>query len=454
MKKRIKLKGELVLGIVISLIIGWILAALVANGYRNIAYSQSKLEKLAINRNEDRLSIMNHFIDIDSKNEEKVKEGFDIFSKNQNGLERDNIYLVDNAGTIKKYNGKFPIKEIDITIGEGKHVSNTNIKYTATNIIRVNENTLLVYMYENYLYNDLMMLIVWVILSAIIFILLVASRVRYIGKISEGVKEIAKGNLSNRVDIKYKNELTTLGEDINYMASELQLQDINQRQFITNISHDLRTPLTTILGYSKMIENKVYSNEEELEKYISTINKKGNLLKTMLDDFFDYAKLSSKDIEKENTLINLNEMIKQLLDEEEVNFKNKKLTVNNFIDNKKIFTYGDPILIARAFNNVLGNAIKYSKENTTINIEVKEESKEGVNYGIVYIENTPKNVLTEENINNFFRRLYKVDKSRKEEGSGLGLVITQEIVKGHRGFIDVNLANGKVIFKIGLIAEV
>lgn len=381
-------------------------------------------------------------------------EGFDIFSKNQEGLERDNIYLVDNTGIIKKYNGKFPIKQIDLTIGEGNHVSYTNIKYTATNIFRVNENTLLVYMYENYLYNDLMMMIIWVLLSAIIFILLVASRVRYIGKISESVKEIAKGNLSNRVDIKYKNELTTLGEDINYMARKLQVQDMNQRQFITNISHDLRTPLTAILGYSKMIQNKVYSTEEELEKYITVINKKGNLLKTMLDDFFDYAKLSSKDIEMENTLININEMIKQLLDEEDVNFKNKNLIINRTIENKKIFTYGDPILIARAFNNLIGNAIKYSKENTIINIAVKEESIEGVNYGIVYIENTPKNMLTEENINNFFKRLYKVEKSRKEEGSGLGLVITQEIVAAHRGFIDVNLVNGEVIFKIGLIAEI
>lgn len=442
------------LGIFISIIVGWILAALIANGYRSIAYNQSKLEKLAIDRNEDKLSVLNYFIDIDSKDEEKIKEGFDIFSNNQDGLERDNIYLVDNNGIIKKYNGKFPIKQIDLTIGEGKHVSYTNIKYTATNIFRVNENTLLVYMYENYLYNDLMMMIIWFLLSGIIFIILVASRVRYIEKIGEAVKEIAKGNLYNRVDIKYKNELTTLGEDINYMARELEFEDMNQRQFITNISHDLRTPLTTILGYSKMIENKVYSTEEELEKYISVINKKGNLLKTMLDDFFDYAKLSSKDIETENTLINLNEMIKQLLDEEEINFKNKNLIINRTIENKKIFIHGDPILIARAFNNLIGNAIKYSKENTIINISVKEESKEGVDYGIVYIENTPRNMLTEENINNFFKRLYKADKSRKEEGSGLGLAITKEIVKAHRGFIDVNLVNGEVLFKIGLIAEV
>ncbi|MBU3228524.1 histidine kinase dimerization/phospho-acceptor domain-containing protein [Clostridium algidicarnis] len=105
----------------------------------------------------------------------------------------------------------------------------------------------------------------------------------------------------NRASVKkiiedLDNELTQLAEDINYMAQELMEQDLNQKRFIINISYDLRTPLTTMLGYSKMIEEKSYSNEYELERNVSIVNRKGMHLKTLLEDFFDYAKLSSMDI--------------------------------------------------------------------------------------------------------------------------------------------------------------
>lgn len=121
------------------------------------------------------------------------------------------------------------------------------------------------------------------------------------------------------------------------MAQEFMEQDLNQKRFITNISHDLRTPLTTMLGYSKMIEEKSYSNEYELERYVSIVNRKGMHIKTLLEDFFDYAKLSSMDIKMEAEVININESILQLLDREEISFKERTLELDLVLE-KNQFT--------------------------------------------------------------------------------------------------------------------
>lgn len=247
------------------------------------------------------------------------------------------------------------------------------------------------------------------------------------------------------------DELRDLAQNINYMAEELQKQDINQKEFITNISHDLRTPLTTILGYSKMIERKVYKDEEELNKYVSIINQKGNYLKTMMEDFFDYSRLSSRDLELEKNLINLNEVVLQLLDGEEINFENKDLSLKVLLERKAICTYGDPMLVARAFNNLISNSLKYSKENFKVKIQLKEKNINGVNYGVFTVENTSNQPMKEEAVENLFKRLYKLDKARNDKDSGLGLAITQEIVKLHNGFVEATLCDENIRFSIGLI---
>lgn len=268
------------------------------------------------------------------------------------------------------------------------------------------------------------------------------------------VKEtIARGQLSHRIILKYNNELTDLAKDINYMTEEIDKQDKNQREFITNISRDLRMPLTTILGYSKMLEDKVYSSEEELERYISIINKKGNYLKAMIENFFDYAKILSQDIAIEKMNINLNEVIRQLLDDEDEILKEKNLTIEFKETGKSIYTIADPMLIARAIGNLIGNALKYSLPNTIVKIELNKERRNEINYGIFSIENIAKNRISYDDSKNLLNRLYKVNKSRNEEGSGLGLVITKEIITLHDGFIKTDINEDKIKFIVGLICK-
>ena len=441
------------IAIFIAIVIGGIITFAINGIFGDMIFRNKDLEKLASKRNEEVLNNLFHFVDIKSGDEVKIYKEIKYFMENSNGSQGNNIFIVDNSGKVKLTHSKLGINEIDINQGEGSFIDLIGEKYVGRNIIRINDDNLLVLLSENYIDNELNIILLGAILSGIIFIMLIKSRVEYISNLSKSVRKIAKGNLATRIELKYQNELKTLGEDINYMAGELQREENYQKEFITNISHDLRTPLTTMLGYSKMIEDGNYDNQDELKKYVGIINKKGQNLKLMIDEFFDYSKFSSNDMNIEKVLVNLNEMILQLISEEEVNLQMKNLSIEVELEKSKIFTYADPVLIYRAFENLINNAIKYSKESTVISISLKSENIEGINYGILYVENMPDSEITKANIENLFKRLYKVDKSRSNEGSGLGLVITKEIVKLHNGVITARLKDRKIILRLGLIKE-
>ena len=441
------------MAVFIAIVMGGIITFAINGIFGDMIFRNKDLEKLASKRNEEVLNNLFHFVDIKSGDEVKIYKEIKYFMENSNGSQGNNIFIVDNSGKVKLTHSKLGINEIDINQGEGSFIDLIGEKYVGRNIIRINDDNLLVLLSENYIDNELNIILLGAILSGIIFIMLIKSRVEYISNLSKSVRKIAKGNLATRIELKYQNELKTLGEDINYMAGELQREENYQKEFITNISHDLRTPLTTMLGYSKMIEDGNYDNQDELKKYVGIINKKGQNLKLMIDEFFDYSKLSSNDMNIEKVLVNLNEMILQLISEEEVNLQMKNLSIEVELEKSKIFTYADPVLIYRAFENLINNAIKYSKESTVISISLKSENIEGVDYGVLYVENMPDSEITKANIENLFKRLYKVDKSRSNEGSGLGLVITKEIVKLHNGVITARLKDRKIILRLGLIKE-
>jgi signal transduction histidine kinase len=282
----------------------------------------------------------------------------------------------------------------------------------------------------------------------IVFFLLIWKRISYISKIKSTVRSIAEGDLSKRVPLKYKNELRELSEDINYMASRIEREEKNRNEFFTNISHDLRTPLTTILGYIDMIKNGKYDSKRELHDYIDIMDKKGLYLKSMLDDFFEYSKLSSKDIVLEKQCLELNELARQVAEEEEDEFIRKGLRFCLKLPLESVEIEADPNLFLRAVNNLLNNALKYSRNNTAVEFKIRKQEYNGNFYAVISVSNVPETPVGDENIENFFERLYKRDLSRKEEGSGLGLSIVREIVKHHSGFVKVCREDEKLVFKI------
>lgn len=290
--------------------------------------------------------------------------------------------------------------------------------------------------------------ILWIVTFAIIFFLLIWKRISYISKIKSTVRNIAEGRLSNRVPLKYKNELGELAEDINYMASKIEKEEKSRNEFMTNISHDLRTPLTTILGYINMIKNNKYESKNELDNYVDIMNKKGIYLKNMLDDFFEYSKLSSNDIILEKQKLELNELARQIAEEEEDEFTQNGLKLSINLPQESIYIEADPNLFLRAVNNLLSNAFKYSKENTVVEFNISKEIFNNTPYAVLSVSNIPNDPISKDDLENFFERLYKKDSSRQKEGSGLGLSIVKNIVKLHGGFVKAYKQDNKLVFKV------
>ena len=446
MKKIFKLRGELICLFILSVFLGFIACALTGSIAQEIISKEQMLKRTAELRNEEAVNFIKNNLELESKDLNIIKDNIMRISGDSRLSFSFNMYLIDMEGNVLLSANDLKISKIDITKQTDINIRINNNSFTANNIIPIDDNYLIVFSHTGYCGSDSYMMPIWVAFSITIFLILVRGRINYINKVSQKVQEISTGDLSIRVPLKYKNELTSLAEDVNNMAKELEEQDSREKEFITNISHDLRTPLTTMLGYLKMIEEKKYSNEDELEKYLNIISKKGNYLKDMLEDFFSYSKLASNDVKLDKVNINLNECLMQLLDGEDIEFEKRKLQLEVNLCKETLYTNADPMLIARAFENLISNAKKYSKEDTSVKIGLDKQK----DYCLFKIINVPENAISAEEVELLFNRLYKKDKARKQQGSGLGLAITEEIVKAHHGIIKARIIGDSIEFEIKL----
>jgi signal transduction histidine kinase len=443
-----KLKGELVITALLALLISFLASfTLKANGlsiyskdpnYRiNSIYSKcvdglvKELKSNDLSNSHELQQLLN--------NKYSFERGYSFYIADESG----NIIAESNKGTQSL--NKIILKESSREYFES--TSNSDV-YKIIGCDYLKNGYFLYFIYLGYGYDDQLVLLWSLIGFVILFIVLIWSRVSYISKIRGAVQIIAEGNLSHRVPLKYKNELKELAENINHMASNLEKEDKKRNEFLTNISHDLRTPLTTILGYINMIKKERYDSIDELAKYVNIMDRKGNLLKAMLDDFFEYSKLSSNDICLNLEKLELNELSRQLLDDEETRFKENTLDLSVVFSAEPVWIYGDSALLVRAFNNLLSNAFKYSQKNSQVQIKISKEKVNNINCATLSISNLPKDIISEEEVNSFFERLYKKDQSRQSEGSGLGLSIVKDIVKLHGGFIKALKENENLSFKI------
>lgn len=311
------------------------------------------------------------------------------------------------------------------------------------------------------------------IFSAILFIvtviisLVIAKGITQPIKVLTGMtKSIADGNLDVDDEIKSSDEIGELFNNFKTMAKKLKDQinrierdneaikklEKHRKRFLDNVTHELKTPLTTILGYAEMIEDNGFSNDEEFfEKGINHIIKESKRLRTMVVDLIDFSQIENRNIEDEFKEVNLSYIVLNTCEEMKIKAMRYNIDIINSIE-PKVLMIGHGDKLKQVFINIIDNSIKYSSENSIIKVELKKLSDR---VRIVILDEGQG--IAESKINNIFEPFYR-DKSIKgrenASSSGLGLAISKAIVEKHRGHIYINSEvdkGTKVVIELGTI---
>lgn len=286
-----------------------------------------------------------------------------------------------------------------------------------------------------------------------VFVILVNRKVKYIKFITKEVKVIKDEGFGKTIEVKGRDELAELCMGINDMSVELRQKIDNEKiiekgknELITSVSHDLRTPLTSIIGYIDLLKKNGFHDKEKFNNYLEVIDERTKMLNKLINELFEYTKLNSHDIKLNYSEVEIVSLIEQIVGEYIPIFNKEGLEIEKDIIYKDIFINIDIEKIVRALENILTNAKKYSLKNSKVLIKVFEEN----NYVVISISNKSENISIYD-LENIFERFYKVDKSREDlDSTGLGLSIVKRIVELHNGVVKANLYDNIITFKIYL----
>ncbi|NRY60808.1 sensor histidine kinase [Clostridium beijerinckii] len=290
--------------------------------------------------------------------------------------------------------------------------------------------------------NTLNYILIFVI---VIFIMLFISFFKKLNNICKVLDEVSDGNLNQRIRLQNNiKSLSTLSIKVNSVIEEFQKvyeknkrNEESRKRMISNMSHDLRTPLTSMLGYMELIlDDNIDATElNKREEYLKIVYNKGNYLYNLMEEFFELSKLDSNDINLEIKEINVSEIIRQNI----IGFfyEIKKLNIQPQINlpEDDVYALGDERALNRILTNLINNSIKYGLKGTVIGISlINQKDKISVE---VYDNGAG---IPENEINYIFDRLYTVEKSRRinTRSSGIGLAIVKKLVKALNGTISVS----------------
>lgn len=368
------------------------------------------------------------------KSSNVVEDKIDIFSVMSNTA---NFEHETDKGKEVKY--VYPV-----TIGADK----CYFIYSDTPTAQIEYST---YVVTNSFFAQILTCIVFIVL----FIIITNKKMKYLDEIALGLKKIASGDLDYHIEESGTDEIRNIAANINYMSKEINRKIIAQRRaektktdLITNVSHDLRTPLTSIMGYIGLVKEGRYENEITMKEYLTIAFNKSEKLKMLIEDLFEYTKLNNEGIKLNKSEVNISEFIFQLTEELTPLFEESGLSIIKSVTEDKVIVNVDADKMLRVFENLLTNAIKYSFKPGKIVVGIYES--EG--FVTIAIRNKGNN-LPPDKISKLFERFYRVDESRNAQsgGSGLGLAISKNIVELHQGQIWAECYGEDISFYVKLI---
>lgn len=267
------------------------------------------------------------------------------------------------------------------------------------------------------------------------------SVLRPLSKLQEATRKIRDGNLDFTLEVEEDDEIGELCQDFEEMrirlkenAEEKIQYDIENKELISNISHDLKTPITAIKGYVEGIMDGVASSPEKLDKYIRTIYNKANDMDRLIDELTFYSKIDTNKIPYEFNKINVNSYFGDCVEEVglDMDSRNIELGYFNYVSDD-VVVIADAEQMKRVINNIISNSVKYmDKPKGIINIRIKDVG----DFIQIEIEDNGRGIAAKD-LPCIFDRFYRTDSSRNSSqgGSGIGLSIVRKIVEDHGGRI-------------------
>lgn len=331
----------------------------------------------------------------------------------------------------------------------------TNLSMVARYIQQSGKVSALVhFILEQHLAVVILYVLVGIVIFSVIFMILEEPGIRYLGRISDAVQSISQGNLNTEVDVTGDDEFSAMAANLNKMSSDIRKLMDKEREaertkneLITNVAHDLRTPLTSIIGYLELLAGNTQIPQEMQHKYIEIAYSKSRRLEKLIEDLFGFTKLNYGKIAMHIGQIDIVKLLEQLLEEAYPNFEEKNLSYDLQSNVPAKIISADGNLLARLFDNLIGNAIKYGADGKRVLVKIHGEEDTVT----VSVTNFGR-VIPADELPLLFNKFYRVEQSRSATtgGTGLGLAIAKEIVDMHGGTIRVASDLNGTVFTVKL----
>ena len=353
-----------------------------------------------------------------------------IFNKNTEN------YLLKNSLIYRIFTGA--ISEFSNIDEENKNIKDAKIKFTLV-YFGICFVLFIVFLFLASLYSSALEgIVIPMILFGIFIYYILMKNINEVARISRESSEIVKGNYKKNIEKKgglydgIVDNFNNIGENLDLAIEDAVKSERLKTELITNVSHDLKTPLTSIINYSDLL-SKDDNTEDEVKEYSKIINEKSNKLKVLIEDLFEVSKATSNNIKLDRQELDFNSLVQQSIGEWEDKISEKNLEIISNLPEDKVMLNIDGQKFSRVLDNLFSNISKYALENSRVYVDLSEEG--GVKLTIKNISKYPLNISAEELMERFTRG----EKSRTTSGSGLGLSIASSFVRAHGASFDIDI---------------
>ncbi len=356
-------------------------------------------------------------------------------------VDMDNRTLIDGFNItdfgskyyqIGNFYGKFPQDNLSV-------FSQFTINYKVQGYVFIHKPLTDIAAYHNGLLNQSYLTLLILFACAFVLLIFITFTIyRPIRKIIRGAEAYANGDFSYKIDVHSSDELGYLTASLNYMANELNTLEDDQRKFVSNVSHDFRSPLTSIKGYIEAMLDGTIPFEMQ-EKYLNIILFETERLTKLTHSLLELNKYGSHGTMLDVSDFDINQSIKTTVQTFEGTCKEKRIAFHLILSGQTLYVTADMSKIQQVIYNLIDNAIKFSHPDSEIKIETTEKNEK------VFVSVKDSGIgIPKDSLNKIWERFYKTDLSRGKDkrGTGLGLSIVKEIIQAHSENINVISTEG------------